>query len=318
MNNKTTPKDFFLHLGATITLYIVAVALMNLFFASINYAFPDALANYFSSNSIVWPTSMLIILTPTLYVLEWLIKKSLVNFPEKKELWIRRWRIYLTLFLAGAVILGDLIYLLNTFLNGEITSRFVYKVLVVLAVSAVIFAYYLLERKADEGRKFLWQKILAIIGIVLVVGAIVCGFLIVGSPAKQRALRFDQQRVNDLTNIQWQITNYYQSKGKLPASLDDLNDSISGYKAALDPQTNQPYEYNPKEYSSVAPNAFELCATFTYSSQDLQGRGGYNGYNYDTIAIPAPGGKVDSWNHSAGHYCFQRSIDPARYPLINK
>ena len=178
MNTNTTPKDFFLHLGATIALYASAIALMNLAFETINRALPDALANYFSANSIVWPISMLIVLVPVLYVIEWLIGRDISKMVEKRDVWIRRWRIYLTLFLTGATIAGDLIVLINTYLNGEISSRLIYKVLIVLIVSAVIFAYYLLERIADSPRNKKWKMILAGLGIILVIAGIVSGFII--------------------------------------------------------------------------------------------------------------------------------------------
>ncbi len=316
MNTKTTPKDFFLHLAATIALYVAAIALINLSFASINYSFPDVLAGYFTASSIVWPTSLLIILTPTLYVLEWLIRRDLAKNSEKKEVWIRRWRIYLTLFLTAATILGDLVYLLNTFLNGEITARFIYKVIVVLVVTAVIFAYYILERANDSARKVLWQRIFSWTGIVLVIASIIAGFTIVGSPAKQRALRFDQQRVSDLTNIQWQITSYWQQNSQLPNALTALNDSISGFIVPTDPADQSSYEYS-KNFSK-SDTSFELCAIFALPSQNNVGKGGYNNSGSVTVPYPATIGSTDNWNHTAGHVCFQRTIDPSRYPPIKK
>lgn len=299
---KTTPKDFFLHLSATIVLYTSAIALVNLALAIINYAFPDALAGYYYAGSIAWPISMLVILVPVLYVLEWMIKKDLLRFPEKDSLWIRRWRIYLTLFLAGATIIGDLITLINTFINGEITERFVYKFLAILIIFAVIFVYYILEKTAGSEKGKTTQTIFAWLGIVIAIAAIVGGFLIVGSPYKQRALRFDNQRVSDLSNIQWQIVNYWQQKGKLPASLEDMKDSISGQIIPADPE-NKLTKY---EYTVKGERAFELCATFAEKTQDNKG--------YDSYPID---GSNDSWIHEAGRTCFQRTIDPERYP-VNK
>jgi len=188
MSPKTTPKDFFLHLGAVVALYASAIALINLCFSIVNYYNPDALASYFSASSIAWPVSMLVVLIPVLYVLEWLIGRDLIKSPEKREIWIRRWRIYLTLFLAGATIVGDLITLINTYLNGEVTSRFIYKILIVLVIAGVIFAYYLLARAVESLKAKNWRKALAWLGIAVVLIAIVGGFVIVGSPAKQRAV----------------------------------------------------------------------------------------------------------------------------------
>ncbi len=315
MNNKTTPKDFFLHLGATVVLYAAAVALINLWFSVINYAVPDQLAGYFSAQSVAWPISMLIVLIPLLYVLEWFIHRDYRSMPEKLNLWIRRWRIHLTLFLAGATIIGDLIALINTYLSGEITMRFVYKILVILIVCGIIFAYYLKDRlnATDSGRTVRFS--LAGAGLVVVLAAVIGGFIIVGPPSKQRAVRFDQQRTNDLSSIQSQLVySYYQSKGTVPESLGELSDSISGYMVPTDPETKQPYEYTKK-----SPLSFELCSTFTLTSQDTKGRGEFGG-DYG-IAYPSmiyPGAPDNNWPHEAGRTCFTRTIDPEKYPVNPK
>ena len=182
MNNNTTPKDFFLHLGATVALYAAVVALINLAFSVINYYLPDQLAGYFYSGNIAWPISMLIILVPILYVLEYLIIKDIRKLPGKESIWIRRWRIYLTLFLTGAVMVGDLIALVNTYLNGEISGRFAYKVLAVFVIAGVIFLYYLIEKKSgldgvDIGTKSNSRFIVATIGLVVALIAIIFGFI---------------------------------------------------------------------------------------------------------------------------------------------
>ncbi len=302
---KTTPKDFFLHLGSTIVLYASVIALVNLAFSIINYKFPDALAIYFYSGSIAWPISMLVVLVPVLYFLEWSIKKDLTKNPEKDNLWIRRWRVYLTLFLAGATIIGDLITLINTYINGEISERFIYKFLAILVIFAVVFTYFILEKvnRTEKAKKI--QKVLAWVGIILALASVIGGFIIVGSPSKQRALRFDSQRVNDLSNIQWQIVSYWQKKGTLPNTLTDLNDPISGMIIPSDPENKMAYEYIAK-----ANKSFQLCATFSYESQDNKGRGGY----YPAISYPTGGGIDDNWQHQVGHTCFDRTIDPERYP----
>ncbi len=313
---KTTPRDFFLQLGATIVLYVSAIALVNLAFSIINYAFPDVLAGSFYTGSIAWPISTLIVLVPLLYVLEWVIGKDLKAAPEKDALWIRRWRIYVTLFLTAATIAGDLITLINVYINGEITERFVYKFLAVLVIFAVIFVYYLLERMPGKKKA---QKILAWTGIVIVLAAIVGGFLIVGSPYKQRAIKLDNQRVNDLQSLQWQIVSYWQQKEKLPATLAALKDPISSVRIPTDPETKKDYEYTVK-----GPASFELCALFGSKVEDMSGRGdSYGGrgwYPASSSAFPMyyDEGVIESWKHDVGHTCFTRTIDPDKYPPIEK
>lgn len=328
MNTKITPKDFFLHLGATVALYAAVGAFINLSFSVINYYFPDALAGYFYGNAVAWPISMLIVLVPILYVLEWLINRDISKMPEKADLWIRKWRIYLTLFLAVVLIGGDLIALINTYLNGEITSRLVYKVIIVLLVAGSVGKYYFYSLYTTHRWSATARKFNAWFGIIIVILAIVAGFIAVGSPAKQRALRFDQQRTSDLQTIQWQIINHWQQKEKLPATLTELNDPLSGSIIPKDPETEASYEYSvvtlPATTTPKGPS-FELCATFGVSSQDLKGRGEYGSRGggiypmvaYD-MAYPYPGPGVDDvWDHEAGRACFTRTIDPDRYP-VNK
>lgn len=298
---KTTPKDFFLHLAAIVALYVGAGALINLAFSIINYCFPDALANYFYSGSVAWPISMLIVLIPILYVVEWLIKKDIRLMPEKGDLWIRRWRIYLTLFLTGAVLAGDLIVLINTYLSGEISTRFIYKFSAILLVLGVTFAYYILE-KANKSLQT--KTMLSYVGIALVLMAIIGGFLVVGSPTKQRNLRFDNQRVSDLQNIQYQIVNYWQQKSRLPTKLDELKDPLYGTVVPVDPKSAEQYVYSVKNNLS-----FELCTTFALPYQDIKGRGGYIDSSYPVI-----GGLDENWKHEAGRICFTRTIDPEKYP----
>ena len=311
---KTTPKDFFLHLATTVFLYASVIALINLAFAVADRALPDALQSFYGVSDIVWPISMLVVLVPVTYILEWLIARDIAKMPEKREVWIRRWRIYLTLFLSGATIVGDLIALINTYLSGEITARFIWKILAILVICGVIFAYYLLSRLNEAGQGKKASTILAWAGVIIVLAGVIGGFIITGSPWTQRSLRFDSQRVSDLTNIQWQIISVWQQKGILPASLAVLNDPISGYSVPVDPNTGAAYEYTMK-----GATTFELCATFDLPTQDLSGRGAYQGDTSVGVTYPSvyngTNGTADNWSHQAGRTCFGRTIDPSRYPV---
>jgi len=300
MNNKTTPKDFFLHVGATIALYASVVALINLAFEIMNRLLPDQLNNYFSANSIIYPISVLVVLVPVLYLLEWMIGRDISKMVEKKDIWVRKWRIYLTLFLTGATIVGDFVALINVYLNGEVSSRFLWKILIVLVVSSAVFKYYFFSINENSRWTKLVKKTVPWWGIVLVLGAIIGGFIIVGSPAQQRNVRFDEQRVSDLTNIQWQIINYWQKKQVLPLALTDLNDPVSNFVVPVDPETGKTYEYSVNGSVSAQNLSFELCANFLTDS-------------VGNIGISPVGSQNDSWGHSSGRVCFDRNIDRALY-----
>lgn len=315
MNTRTTPKDFFFYVASTVALYAGVISLINLSFSIINYAFPDVLASGYYVSNLAWPMSMVLVLIPVFYVLERLIAKDIRLMPEKGTLLIRKWRTYLTLFLTGATIIGDIVALFNVYLSGEISTRFIWKILTVLVIAGVVFAYYILDNREGDPRAGQWRRILAYAGIALSLAALIGGFVIVGSPGKQRDLRLDMQRTNDLQNLQWQIISYWQNKGALPNALDDVKDSISYSKFPVDPVTKEPYGYN-----RVASTTFTLCADFARESQDIEGRGQFYGRGMPSIAFPAYDGGLmpegdDAWKHEAGNACFERKIDPDRYPV---
>lgn len=139
-----------------------------------------------------------------------------------------------------------------------------------------------------------------------------------GSPATQRKLRDDQDRIGDLSSVQWNVLNYYQRTGALPKSIDNLKndfDMTNYNEAYTDPVTEIPYEY--REMTGTTSIAFELCATFDLASKDLEGKGAYpSGYSYDyAVSRPIEYGNFDqNFRHSAGRNCFTRTIDPKLYP----
>ncbi|MEK7142237.1 MAG: DUF5671 domain-containing protein, partial [Patescibacteria group bacterium] len=139
---KTTPRDFFVFIGSMVALYASAVSLLNLLFEIINALFPDALSYSYDSFSsgMRWSIATLVIVFPLYIFLSWFINKDLTANPLKRNIWVRRWFTYLTLFVAGVAIITDLIMLINTFLGGEITTRFAFKVLAVFVVAGLAFA----------------------------------------------------------------------------------------------------------------------------------------------------------------------------------
>ncbi|MDO8664188.1 MAG: DUF5671 domain-containing protein [Candidatus Liptonbacteria bacterium] len=300
---KTYPRDVFMYLLNTITLYVSTFSFLNLVFEYINIAFPDKLNFYYNpGDSVRWTLSLFIIIFGVFVWTSKFIEKDLVGNPDKSDLKIRKWLIYLTIFLAALLLIGDLVALIYNFLGGDLTAPFILKVLSVFAVGGVTFWYYLYNLKKNPGEFSPKAKIIIWSSIVIALAVIVCGFYFAGSPFKQRSVKFDNQRVSDLQTIQSQTVYYWQQKEKLPQSLNDLKDSISGFIPPSDPDTNQPYEYR------VTGNlSFEFCSEFALSSDESAA----------TQRYAYPTGIKDNWNHSAGRVCFSRSIDPELYRTNN-
>ena len=234
-----------MHILNTIALYISASSLLSLVFDYINVAFPDKLNLYYSpGDSIRWTLSLFIIIFGVFVWTSRFIEKDLVGNPDKNDLKIRRWVIYLTIFLSALLLIGDLVALIYNFLGGDLTAPFILKVISVFAVGGVIFWYYLYDLKKNPGEFSPKSKTIIWSSTIIVLAVIIYGFYLAGPPFKQRLVRFDNQRVNDMQTIQNKIVyDYWQQKNKLPQSLDNLRDSISGFVPPVDPDTNQPYEY---------------------------------------------------------------------------
>ena len=307
---KTTPKDFFVFIGAMAALYASAVSLINLLFEIINASFPDALSFSYDnfSSGMRWSIASLIIVFPVYIFLSRFINKDLAANFLKKNLGVRKWLTYLTLFIAGVTIITDLILLINTFLGGEITTRFAFKILAVLIVAGTVFAYYLYDLKRDVGQKSNKMKLLAWTVSFAILASIVGGFFIMGSPFTLRMKRFDERRVNDLQNIQYQIVNFYQKKGVLPNSLDELKDPIAGFNIPLDPDTAVSYGYE-----KVSDIGFKVCADFSLESDSQIDS------KYMTRPMPVSSEIFpvnENWQHQKGAVCFDRKIDKDLYPIL--
>lgn len=307
---KMTPKDFFLHLGVVAGLYISTVAFISFIFAIINLAFPDVSATSWAydntRNSLVWALSVFIIVYPVFVFLLFKTSKYLRESSERATVSIRKWFIYLTIFVTAITLVIDGVVLLTTFLQGEqLTLRFILKVLTIIVVAVTIFWFSLKDLRGVFLADIRTLKRVAIGITIVVLICIAVGFSYVGSPRQARLALEDAQRIQDLSMIQNEIVEFWRADKTLPTTLEQLNDPIRYVHIPVDPATQEPYEYR-----ALSTTSFELCATFSTATDTQQ----------DTIT------KVEIYEpyayfgpdvhfiHSVGRTCFTRTIDPARIP----
>jgi hypothetical protein len=312
--NKNLPRDVFLYLLSIVTLIASAVSFGVLIFQYINIYFPDIINNYYFSASSYFSTirqalATLIVIFPVYFFVLRFLTKDIDENPEKRELKIRKWLLYFTVFVAALVIIGDLVTLINTYLNGDLTSQFILKIITIFFIAGSIFSHYfyeLRESKVGGKKRRDWMDVLRWVVVVVVILAIGFGFYVAGSPQNQRTVRFDEKRTQDLSSLQSQIINYWQKKNELPQSLDQVANDILGIVVPKDPKTGVSYEYRV-----LGSLKFELCATFETSSSD-QNIGGSKAV---LEMYPYPGGEIQTWQHNAERTCFQRTIDPALFRI---
>jgi len=307
-----------MHLLAIITLYSSVTAFLILVFQYINVLIPDLLTkdyyqlqSYFSG--IRMSIASLVVIFPVFVWANYFLNKMYKGEPSKRDLRIRKWLLNLTVFAAALIIIGDLVALIFNFLNGDLTTKFVLKIAAVFFVAASVFFYYFWELKnwsTHSASSELIKKIFIYTIIAIVVVAIVAGFFLIGSPNKARLTKFDEQRVSDLQIIQGQIIYFWQNKEKLPAKLDDLKDTISGFNPGKDPETGENYSYEVK-----GKLEFSLCAGFNLPSPEGA---------KPVVELPTyppqyiPSGSDSNWTHAAGNICFDRTIDKDLYKPLKK
>lgn len=126
--------------------------------------------------------------------------------------------------------------------------------------------------------------------VLSVTASIVAGFMTIGSPKAERARQLDMQRINELQSITYAIDNYYNTLGKLPASLTDLASQRNVYvQSIVDPATQAPYEYRTSDADS-----YELCATFDGES---------------VMEPEYQGAQLQKfWMHTAGYKCYALDV----------
>ena len=293
-----TAKHFVLQLGSLVSLYLSVSFLLVLLFGLINLLYPDAAEGYWAAESAASQVrlgiAMVVVFFPT-----YLILTRVVNTLRRKEnhgsyLGLTKWLIYLSLLVGGVAVLIDLVVVINTFLEGEITERFILKAFSVLFVIGAAMHYYILDARGywlKHEAKSIYYAVGA--GIVAFV-AVAYGFAYIETPADVREGRIDDQQLVDLQNIQYQIESYYTLNNEFPETLADLPKGIELPEAS---EGREAYSYARTE------TGFELCATFAQASTGDQ-------YSYlmpgmdDTMMIK----NRDNWTHGEGRYCFERVV----------
>ena len=146
-------REAFLYLVLFTTLYMSAYHLGSLLFDLINRAFPDPAVTRDSrwvEESMRWSVAYLVITFPAFGFVAHYIGKDVARHPIKRLSPVRRWLTYLTLFIASGALIGDLATLVYSVLAGELTTRIILKVLVVIVIAGTAFGYYLTDLRKEE------------------------------------------------------------------------------------------------------------------------------------------------------------------------
>lgn len=296
MENQT-PKHFVLQLGSLISLYISLGFLLALLFGIINLKFPDATEGYWAiesaSSAVRLGIAMVIVFFPTYLILTRLVNKLRRQEKNSTYLTLTKWLVYLSLLIGGGVLLGDLVAVIMTFLEGDVTQRFIFKAVAVLVVVGMAFHYYILDARGywlkNESKSVMYGY-----GVLLVAFVIVAfGFSFIETPTQVREMKLDETQISDLQSIQWKVEEALTLSSTTPASLDEL---YGEFPAPTAPEGRPTYTYAPTD------KGFKLCATFSRDSINP---------NQTFAPSYAPDMNIknpDNWQYKSGEYCFERTL----------
>lgn len=292
-------RDAFFHLLSFTVLASTVVSLIFLFFEFLNRLLPDPAFPQYSDDvsSVRWELAVLFVSYPLFLWMARLLQQEYARHPEKLASGVRRWLTYLILFITACTLVGDLIALIFSLLQGEVTARFFLKVLTLSVLAGLPFRYYLYALRIAPDRytthhlhrRYLFSSV--VIVLVAVVGALV----VTGSPLTGRSERFDEQRLSDLRAIQSEIISiawdgqlYNRPPSPVPPTTlpkplpGTLEDVVAGAQYQrpniVDPETRAPYQYRRS-----SDHEFQLCATFSLPRD----------FSYDVF-----------WNHPSGDHCY--------------
>ncbi|NTU46198.1 hypothetical protein HGA88_01080 [Candidatus Roizmanbacteria bacterium] len=126
---------------------------------------------------------------------------------------------------------------------------------------------------------------------ILVGGLVSISFLIIGSPASQRELAYDERRMANFSTIRSAISEYARVKNQLPRSLENLSLNTQYYISEDD--LHDPVSKKLYEYTIAGEDSYSLCANFAT--------------NKATSTYYYTGGT--QFRHTKGHSCMQVTLE---------
>lgn len=301
MSKNNSPKFAFWYLLSLVALVFVAFSVGAIIFQIINKYIPDVVAyNYQMSVSmelLKFAISALIVATPLYFWMQYLIFRSLKSGELDKEVGVRKWLTYFILLVAAVVVIGYLIAVINSLLDGELTTKFILKTLTVIFIAATIFSFYFYDIKREDVSKGK-DKIINIYlfgSLAIILVSLIFSFTMIESPAQARNNKIDQQIINNFYSINTAVDNYYRANKKLPENLEmllNIDDNALFENNIVNPSTK-----NKIEYKVVASDKFDLCTEFLTDSAQEQYR--------------------SEWKHKIGYDCVTMTVYSAQeVPLV--
>lgn len=294
-------KYAFFYMLSLVALIFMALSSGMIIFQIINKNIIDIIDQYrgrYSPELLKFAISALIISAPIYYITVRQIFKSLASGALEKNSGIRKWLTYFILFISSVVMLGWLIGTINSFLGGDLTSKFILKSITSIGIAAIIFTFYFYDIRREEvdNKKNNIIRIYLYGSIALVMAVFVASLFFVESPRETRDRKYDNAVLEKFERIDGAINTYYYDNSKLPENLEIL---IGEFTYIRSEDLNNPVNKESFGYRIVDDNTYELCSIFRTSNK-----------NDDIIRYNI---YKDRWPHDIGEQCLSQKVRDYEY-----
>lgn len=295
MNNDTNAKYAFYYLLSLAALIFTGISVGLIASGIIDQTVRDILdyGSYASNSQLKFGISALLVAAPVYYWMSALIARGLRRGELAKDSGIRRWLTYFIILVSSLIILGFLLGLLNSFLSGELSTRFILKAVSVFIIAGGVFSYYLYDiKRGIVSDRPAVVKAFFFVSLAIVLASFVSAWFFVESPREARDRQLDDRLVSGMYSLESAVNAFYVETGRLPGNLEEL---LAFPGAGLDEQAIADPETGEKiAYQSSGEDTFSLCATFRTDTDDQAGN-----------ARPYMSSTND---HDAGYQCLERTV----------
>lgn len=294
--NNHSAKFAFLYMLSLVALVLTSLSTGMVIFQIINKYISDPVGRFgqvFSPELLRFAIAALIVAAPIFFLTSRQIYKDLSRGVLDKDSGVRKWLTYFILLVSSVIILGWFIGLINSYLGGELTIKFILKAITAMGISAAAFSFYLYDIRRDQvlNQKDNVVRMYFYGSLVIIAAVFVSALLIAESPQQARERKLDEAILEDFETISRGLDAYYDGNQKLPATLEELESEVLFVtdENLEDSETGRKYEYRV-----VGNRKYQLCAVFRTSNVDDPDANQFN---------------FERWPHKAGEQCLDQSIN---------
>lgn len=292
--DNSSAKFAFMYGIALVSLVITAVSTGNVIFQIINKYIEETGSLYsgtYTLSALRMAIAALFIAAPIYFITTARINKNFNAGNLREDMIVRKWLSYFILFVSSVVMIGYFIGIFYSFLEGELTTKFILKAMTALIIAATVFSYYFYDiTKKEAGKErdkismvYFW------VSLTVILAVFVSGIAFVESPSVTRKKRQDSEVTNRLLQIDSAISEFYKENGVLPEDLKELPEKVAYFDEEA---IKNPITGSEIEYKVVSAKKYELCTDFQLSNKNEKDNDYY-------VSV--------EWKHEEGKDCFLRT-----------